>query len=284
MTDVGRVALAARVFTIAALTSLAARGRLASTSTGPCSWSLTAVVAIALSLTHRLSESTVAVVEGGVVAVLAVLTYPDQATVTPYLVIPALIGAARPRARPGVVRVIVVEFGVLLAALGPGRAAAWTGSSPPAGSPGWPPPSGIGVMGAALRRAVSNTDADASYRSAVGLIRRLEALSGKLSGGLDAVGIAEQIMDEADSVRAHSQRRRVRADRHRRHGSAPLLRRDRARRDGLGRGALGEVLGVRGDDAARAARRHPPDRQRRDDRGPGPRHAAGRSSPAPPSS
>ena len=55
-------------------------------------------------------------------------------------------------------------------------------------------------MGASLRRAVINTDADASYRSAVGLIRRLEALSGKLSGGLDAVGIAEQIMDEADSA------------------------------------------------------------------------------------
>ena len=58
---------------------------------------------------------------------------------------------------------------------------------------------GIGMMGLALRRAVSLTDADPSYRSAVGLIRRLEALSGKLSGGLDAVGIAEQIMAEADS-------------------------------------------------------------------------------------
>ena len=39
-----------------------------------------------------------------------------------------------------------------------------------------------------------------SYRSAVGLIRRLDALSGKLSCGLDAVGIAEQVMAEADSV------------------------------------------------------------------------------------
>ena len=59
---------------------------------------------------------------------------------------------------------------------------------------------GIGLMGSALREAVSSTDADASYRSAVGLIRRLEALSDKLSGGLDAVGIAEQVMDEANSL------------------------------------------------------------------------------------
>jgi signal transduction histidine kinase len=59
---------------------------------------------------------------------------------------------------------------------------------------------GIGLMGIALRRAMTTNDADSSYRSAVGLIRRLEALSGKLSGGLDAVGIAEQVMEYAETV------------------------------------------------------------------------------------
>ena len=85
MNDVGRVALAARVFTIAALTSIAAlageeylKGALLVVAI--------AAVAIALSLTRRLPEWVVAVLEGSTVAVVAALTYPDQATVTPYLV------------------------------------------------------------------------------------------------------------------------------------------------------------------------------------------------------
>ena len=120
---------------------------------------------------------------------------------------------------------------------------------------------GIGMMGVALRRAVSITDADASYRSAVGLIRRLEALSGKLSGGLDAVGIAEQIMDEADSVvPTRSAGVFVSSVT----GAMAPLRYSvghPARRDGLGRRALRAVLGVRGDDAARTPRRHPAGRR-----------------------
>ena len=106
-------------------------------------------------------------------------------------------------------------------------------------------------MGVALRGAMTTTDADASYRSAVGLIRRLEALSGKLSGGLDAVGIAEQVMDEADSVVPTRSAGVFVQLSQRRDGAAALLRRHHARRDDLGRGAGGQVLGVRGDDAAR---------------------------------
>ncbi|MEO7351389.1 MAG: histidine kinase [Marmoricola sp.] len=196
MSNVGRVALAARVFTIAALTSLAA---LAGSEylKGALLVAAAAAVAVAVSLTHRFSESTVALLEGAVVAMLAALTYPDQATVTPYLAIPALIGALDLGVR-GLLRVTVTEFGILMmhsvvvhrwdremAA----NAFTWLATA-----------IGIGLMGSSLRRAASNTDADASYRSAVGLIRRLEALSGKLSGGLDAVGIAEQVMDEADGV------------------------------------------------------------------------------------
>ncbi len=197
MTDVGRVALAARVFTIAALTSLAALagpGYLA----GALLVAVSAAVATVVSLTGRLSETTVATLEGAVVAALIVLTFPDQASVAPYLVIPVLIGAMD-RGWRGLVRVALVEFGFLVVLWAlvlqewdrelAASVFTWLTAS-----------AGVGMMGVTLRRAVSSTDADASYRSAVGLIRRLEALSGRLSGGLDAVGIAEQIMDEADSV------------------------------------------------------------------------------------
>lgn len=196
MTDVGRVALAARVFTIAALTSLAAlAGR--EYLIGALYVVLTAAVATAASLTHRVTESTVAVAEGAAVATLVVLTSPDQAAVTPYLVIPALIGGLA-RGTTGLLRVLVAEFGLLLVLWTVGaqrldRVAA-------AGAFTWLATAiGIGMMGVALRRATLSSDADGSYRSAVGLIRRLEALSGKLSGGLDAVGIAEQIMAEAET-------------------------------------------------------------------------------------
>jgi signal transduction histidine kinase len=195
--DVGRVALAARVFTVAALTSLAVVTG-SNYLPGALLVILTAVGATALSVSGRLSESTVAVLEGAVVAVLVVLTYPDQATVTPYLVIPVLIGALD-RGRAGLLRVTTVEFGLLIV-LSAAAIQEWHREFVASGFTWLVAAVGIGLMGCAWRKAVSTTDPDASYRSAVGLIRRLEALSDKLSGGLDAVGIAEQVMDEADSA------------------------------------------------------------------------------------
>jgi signal transduction histidine kinase len=197
VTDIRRVALAARVFTIAALTPLAAlagpeylRGALLVL--------LAAALATVVSITRKLSETTVALAEGMVVATLAVLTYPDQANVTPYLAIPALIGALDRGVR-GLLGVIAAEFGLLLVLWGV-VIQHWDRELASGGFTWLATAVGIGLMGSSLRRAVTTSDADASYRSAVGLIRRLEALSGKLSGGLDAVGIAEQVMVEAEAV------------------------------------------------------------------------------------
>jgi len=197
VTDVGRVALASRVFTIAALTSLAALAGL-SYLQGALLVALTAAVATVLSLSRRLSEATVATFEGGVVATLTVLTFPDQASVAPYLVIPILIGAMD-RGWKGLLRVTLVELASLLVLWGV-VLQRWDRELAVSAFTWLITGAGVGMMGVALRRAMSSTDADGSYRSAVNLIRRLEALSGRLSGGLDAVGIAEQIMDEADSV------------------------------------------------------------------------------------
>jgi signal transduction histidine kinase len=196
VTDVARVALAARVFTIAALTSLAALAGPGYLK-GALLVALTAAVATALSLTRRLSETKVASLEGAVVAALTVLTFPDQASVAPYLVIPVLIGALD-RAWQGLARVALAEV-VLLLILWALVLQRWDRELAASAFTWMTTATGVGIMGVTLQRAVS-TDADASYRSAVALIRRLEALSGKLSGGLDAVGIAEQIMDQADSV------------------------------------------------------------------------------------
>ncbi len=185
------------MFTVAALTSLAVVAGQRYLD-GALFIILTASVAQSVAVTRRVSETTVAIIEGGVVAVIAVLMFPDQATVAPYLVIPVLIGAVD-RGRTGLLRVIATEAGVLLVAW-VAIEQRWDREFTASAFTWLCTAVGIGIMGIALRRALNTTDADASYRSAVGLIRRLEALSGKLSGGLDAVGISEQIMDEADRI------------------------------------------------------------------------------------
>ena len=197
MTDIGRVALAARVFTIAALTALAG---LAGPHflIGTALVGVTAAVAVGLAHWTRLAQWQVALAEGCVVALVVVLTDPYQATVTPYLVIPALI-AGLDRGRVGLVRVLVSEFGVLVV----GWAiwvTEWDRAMALSAFTWLATATGIGVIGVDLRRAAASTDSDASYRSAVALIRRLDALSEKLSGGLDPVRIAEEVMLAADGT------------------------------------------------------------------------------------
>ena len=197
MTDIGRVALAARVFTIAALTALAG---LAGTSflLGAGLVALTAATALAIAQWTRAAQWQVAIVEGCVVALLVVLVQPHQGTVIPYLVIPALV-AGLDAGRTGLVRTLLSEFGVLVVAWAV-LVQEWDRAIVLSGFTWLSVAVGIGVIGVDLRRALTSTDSDASYRSAVALIRRLDALSEKLSGGLDPVRISEEIMLTADEV------------------------------------------------------------------------------------
>src|SRR5689334_12614544 len=133
--------------------------------------------------------------EAAAASILVVAAFPNQANVTPYLAIPVLIGGLA-RGRRGMFSVVVVELGVLLLMWTlvfdrwdrevATSALTWLATAV-----------GLGSMGALLRNAITS-ETDASYRSALGLIRRLDALAGKLSGGLDAVDIAEQVMEAVD--------------------------------------------------------------------------------------
>jgi signal transduction histidine kinase len=196
VTDVGRVALAARVFTIAALTSLSVLSGRPYVA-GSLLVLLVAMVAVLTSLTGWLSQSTVAILEGACVAALTVVLFPQQDTVAPYLVIPVLIGAVD-AGRRGLGQVLVAELCVMVA-LWALLIGSWDRAFAAAGFTWLLTAVGIGYMGTALRRATQE-DVDASYRTAVALIRRLESLSGRLRSGLDAVDIAEQIMIEADRL------------------------------------------------------------------------------------
>ena len=140
---------------------------------------------------------------------LVVLVQPYQATVTPYLVIPALI-AGLDAGRRGL---IAGARGRVRAARGRrGRLVVqhWDRTMALSGFTWLFAAIGIGVIGVDLRRALTSSDSDASYRSAVALIRRLDALSEKLSGGLDPVRIAEEVMLTADRRAADPRGRRPR--------------------------------------------------------------------------
>jgi signal transduction histidine kinase len=197
MTDIERVALAARVFTIAALTSLAVLSG-GDSLLGALMVIVVASAAFALSRWAGASLAAVAALEGAVVAVLAVSTYPHGETVTPYLVIPALIGALA-LGRRGMAMVIAVEFGILVV-LWAALEQRWDREMAASGLTWLATAIGLGFLGVSLRSAITSSESDASYRSAVSLIRRLDALSGKLTGGLDPVDIAEQALLEVEDV------------------------------------------------------------------------------------
>lgn len=197
MTDLARVALAARVFTLAALTSVAALSGPAFLPGALWVALVAAAAAVASAMTTR-PLWLVALGEGVCVAAVAVAVHPHADTVTPYLVIPALIGALDV-GRRGLVQVVAAEFGTVVVAwavlehrwdhMMATTTLTWLLTSV-----------GIGLMGLVVRRPPRNGGVEAPYRSAVLLIRRLEALSGRLSGGLDAVSIAEQVMALAEEL------------------------------------------------------------------------------------
>jgi signal transduction histidine kinase len=194
--ETSRAALTARVFTLAVLLPLAALSggeQLRATLTLVA----VAVVASLLTLAARWPATSVAVAESAVVAVAVVVAYPESSTVAPYLVVPVL-AAALDRGRRGVVLVLACELALLTCAWA-GLEQRWSRAFAAEAALWLAAGAGIGWLTTRLARAVSSAEDDQPYRSAVALIRRLEALSGRLSGGLDAVSIAEEVMATADA-------------------------------------------------------------------------------------
>jgi signal transduction histidine kinase len=194
MSDVGRVAFAARVFTLAALISVAA---LIGTDVlrGAVIVLVAAFWAQVFMLTGRLSNQWVAIIEGATVGTLAAITWPHNDAVTPYLIVPALIGGLTAGIR-GALRVLFAEAIV--------TSGAWWllvhhfERSTSASILTWLFAGlGLGMLGTAFRKVTSASGTDASYRSALELIKQLHALSGRLTAGLDAVSLAERVMQDA---------------------------------------------------------------------------------------
>lgn len=189
MTDVRQFAVAARIFTLVAIASAALVGDVA---TGGVLWvAVLAASAQAVSLSRRVPETLLVVLEGAGTAVLAVAVFPaEYEAALPYLATPALIGgiAGGLRSVGLVLTVEVLAIGVgswlILGRYEPemaGSVSTWLATG-----------LGLGLLGTYTRRNVARVGLDGSYRSALDLIRQLHALSGRLTSGLDPVDLADQ--------------------------------------------------------------------------------------------
>lgn len=189
MRNVRQFAVAARVFTLVAIASAALVGDVA--TVGVIWVAALAALAQALSLTGRIPESVLVVLEGTGTAILAVSAFPaDYEAALPYLATPALIGGIAGGIR-SVTFVLAAEATAIAVGswliLGryeadmAGSVLTWLATG-----------LGLGLLGTFTRRNVSKVGMDASYRSALDLIRQLHALSGRLTSGLDPVDLADQ--------------------------------------------------------------------------------------------
>jgi signal transduction histidine kinase len=190
MNDVRRFAIAARVFTLVAITSTALVGNVETSGVGFVA--AIAVVAELLSVGRRVPESMIAVVEAVATAFLAASSFPDHEAAFPYLATPALIAgiagglrsvgtvlAAEAIMIGGYWAIFVGHYDSTLA----GTSVTWLTTG-----------LGLGLLGTFTRRNVTRSGTEASYRNALDLIKQLHALSGKLTSGLDPVDIADQAL------------------------------------------------------------------------------------------
>jgi signal transduction histidine kinase len=190
MTDALRVALAARVFTLAVIVSTAAVGDVG--MDGVWYVLIIAGFAEALSLSRALPEGPTVVIEGVLTAVAAAASYPANEAALPYLATPALIAGIYGGLR-WVSLVLVAEgAGLLMISwlLIGGYDADLAGNSVTWLTTGL----GLGVLGTFTRHNIIRSGADATYRSALELIKQLHALSGRLTSGLDPVDLADQVL------------------------------------------------------------------------------------------
>jgi signal transduction histidine kinase len=190
VTDLLRVAAAARVFTLAVIGATALVGDIA--LDGLWYIALLAVAAEAVSISRRVPDRAIVIAEGALTAAVAVWAYPHHQAAMPYLVVPALIAGVAGGARWVAVVLVGETVSMVLACwilIGhydaelAGTGVTWLTTG-----------IGLGLLGTITRRNLTAPSSDASYRSALGLIRQLHTLSGRLTAGLDPVDLADQAM------------------------------------------------------------------------------------------
>ncbi|GGF31553.1 hypothetical protein GCM10011519_01130 [Marmoricola endophyticus] len=164
-----------------------------------------AAVVSTLSLTTRIRQDLLAVVEGVAASLAVVLASPDCVLALPYLLVPVLVAGMR---ATWVVPAVTLVAEAATIALVWWRTDTFSGSTTldSAGRNLMPfalvalAALPVGLIGIAIGRVVRRRTEDdqTNYRNAISLISQLDALSSRLSRGLDPVHLAEEIMTDAD--------------------------------------------------------------------------------------
>jgi signal transduction histidine kinase len=190
MTEVLRVAVAARVFTLAVIVSTAIVGDVSLDG----AWFVLAIAAFAeaLSLARALPEGPIVVIEGALTAAAAAASFPANEAALPYLATPALIGGIFGGLRWA--GAVLVSEALAVSAISwlligrydgdlAGGAVTWLTTG-----------LGLGLLGTFTRHNIIRSGTDSTYRSALDLIKQLHALSGRLTSGLDPVDLADHAL------------------------------------------------------------------------------------------
>lgn len=191
----GRLAIAARVFCIAAVLGLALAVQNATAIQATVLLAAISAIAMAADLSSRLPDSWVALTEGAMAALIIAFTLPDGVLLLPYLVVPAFLAgvSAGVWTSIGVVVTETVAMSVLLATTGEltqfadqsRDVAPWLITS-----------LGVGALGAWARqvRYPGGVEADSNYESARRLLTQLRTVARRLSSGLDTVSMCSQLL------------------------------------------------------------------------------------------
>lgn len=194
MTREHRISLAARAFAIAASLGLSLALLDAVALQGTLLLAVVASVALAATLSVPISQRTVLLTEAGLAALIVGMAFPEGILLVPYLVVPALLAGIFVGSG-SVVLVVTLEvaaiailvllsgdFGqseALLEILGP-----WLITN-----------LGVGLIGTRLRSfSGAATANDPTYETARRLLSQLRTVARRLSSGLDAVTLSDELL------------------------------------------------------------------------------------------
>ncbi len=197
MTTLERISLAARVFSLAAILSLAITFGTGSTAlTGVLVLLCISGASLIASASGRVRRAWLVAAEACLVGATIGITFQATPILVPYLAIPALMGGLH-RGITGLWTILAVELitfaGTSVRFQAPFDATegqmvlTWviTGL-------------GLGLLGSFVRSIhLRSAEADENYRNARELLTQLRALSGRLTAGLDPTDIADRIMSTA---------------------------------------------------------------------------------------
>ena len=197
MSDLDRVTLACRVFTLAGLWASVVFAGSANYS-ALLLVTVTALLATTITSSARTQSLSVAVAEAGIVGILAIWVDPAASAAVPYLAVPTLVGGLSGRLT-GVAYTLCAEAAALVIA-GVASPAPLSDTALSSLVLWMVTATGTGLLGASIHRLFAESRTTAAYRDAIDLIEQLHSLSGQLSEGLDVSETADRVLTRATDL------------------------------------------------------------------------------------